>query len=631
MSMACFKAYDIRGKVPDDLNASLAYQIGSALVAELKPQNVVVGQDMRLESPEIASALMQGILDAGADVLDIGLCGTEEVYFATQHHKAGAGVMVTASHNPKGYNGMKLVREESRPISGDSGLFAIRDRVMHGEQNAATTQGRVIACPDKSAYIAHLLSYIDVATLRPLKILADPGNGMAGNVVKALAPHLPFEWVFIHDEPDGHFPNGVPNPLLPENRALASRSIVEHGCDLGLAWDGDFDRCFFYDATGRFIEGYYLVGLLAELILKKYPGEKIIHDPRLTWNTIEQVREAGGFPIASKTGHAFIKERMRAENAIYGGEMSAHHYFRDFAYCDSGMIPWLLITALMSQESKTLADLVNMRLEAFPCSGEINYKVDNPDQIIDTVETHFAHLNPVIDRIDGLSMEMEQVRFNIRVSNTEPLLRLNVEARGDIHLMKDTLLTLEQCIQSSDRMDINNNVLATCSTSVGSETGEQAHKINIRRLNADDQSQLIALFSDIKHGTDQIHFHPHPFDADNAIEIAQYKGNDLYVGMFDGGTLVGYGLLRGWDEGFDIPSLGIYLKKSARGKGLSTFFMHELHHLARNAKAGVVRLKVFKDNVVAKKLYQKLGYVFESEENNQLVGFMSLNQEYGAV
>ena len=478
MTLACFKAYDIRGKVPDDLNASLAYQIGSALVAEFKPHNVVVGQDMRLESPEIASALMQGILDAGADVLDIGLCGTEEVYFATQHYKAGAGVMVTASHNPKGYNGMKLVREESKPISGDSGLFAIRDRVMRGEQHVATTQGQVFVCPDKSAYIAHLLSYVDVTTLRPLKILADPGNGMAGNVVKALAPHLPFEWVFIHDEPDGHFPNGVPNPLLPENRVMASKAIVEHGCDLGLAWDGDFDRCFFYDAAGRFIEGYYLVGLLAESILKKYPGEKIIHDPRLTWNTIEQVREAGGYPIVSKTGHAFIKERMRSENAIYGGEMSAHHYFREFAYCDSGMIPWLLITALMSQENKTFADLVNERLNAFPCSGEINYKVDNPERIIDLVETHFAHLNLIVDRTDGLSMEMAQVRFNIRLSNTEPLLRLNVEARENALLMKDTLQAIEQCIECSQRMNTNkDNALAAGQTPVGNENGVRAPQI----------------------------------------------------------------------------------------------------------------------------------------------------------
>lgn len=603
MNLTCFKAYDIRGKVPEELNEALAYQIGAALVAECQPHNVVVGRDMRLESPSIAQALTQGILDAGVDVLDIGLCGTEEVYFAAQHYNAGAGVMITASHNPKGYNGMKLVREGAKPISGDSGLFAIRDRAARAEQLTSTIKGNIISRPDKSAYIQHLLSYVDINELRPLKILADPGNGMAGPVLNAMAPYLPFEWIYINAEPDGQFPNGVPNPLLPENRAHTAKAIIEHGCDLGLAWDGDFDRCFFYDAKGRFIEGYYLVGLLAESILKQYPGEKIIHDPRLTWNTIEQVRQAGGHPIVSKTGHAFIKERMRAENAVYGGEMSAHHYFRDFAYCDSGMIPWLLITALMSREGKTLAELVDNRIAAFPCSGEMNYKIENAEQVIAKVEQHFAVRNPVIDRTDGLSMEMEQVRFNIRLSNTEPLLRLNVESRADENLVHQTLKQLEQLINAVDN-----------------------HAYQVRRLDASDYSQLTSLFFDIKNDKNQIHFHPHPFDTQYAAHIAHYKGDDLYVGLFQDTNLIGYGLLRGWDEGFQIPSLGIYLKEQARGKGLSTFFMHELHQMASKASATTVRLKVYKDNLVALKLYQKLGYVFESEENNQLVGLFDLNQ-----
>lgn len=448
MPVTAFKAYDIRGRVPDELNEDIAYRIGRALVTELGAKSVVVGRDMRLESPTLAQALIRGITDGGADVIDIGLCGTEEVYFATSHEQAGGGVMVTASHNPKGYNGMKLVRESSKPISGDSGLHAIRDRVATGDLGPAAPQpGIVKHKADKSAYIRHLLGYVDVAALKPLKILADPGNGAAGPVVEALAKHLPFDWIFINREPDGHFPNGVPNPLLPENRELTRKALLENRCDLALAWDGDFDRCFFFDADGRFIEGYYLVGLLAEMMLKRQPGAKIIHDPRLTWNTVDQVAKAGGVAIQSKTGHAFIKERMRAEDAIYGGEMSAHHYFRDFAYCDSGMIPWLLVTALMSETGKTLAQLVNERIAAFPCSGEINYRVENIPAAIERVRAHFAAQRPAIDTTDGLSMEFADWRFNLRGSNTEPLLRLNVETRRDSPALDRHVSKLQALIQ----------------------------------------------------------------------------------------------------------------------------------------------------------------------------------------
>lgn len=448
MPVTAFKAYDIRGRVPDELNEDIAYRIGRALVTELGAKSIVVGRDMRLESPMLAQALIRGITEGGADVIDIGLCGTEEVYFATSHEQAGGGVMVTASHNPKGYNGMKLVREASKPISGDSGLHAVRDRVATGDLGLAAPQlGVVKHKADKSAYIQHLLGYVDVAALKPLKILADPGNGAAGPVVEELAKHLPFDWVFINREPDGHFPNGVPNPLLPENRDLTRKALLENRCDLALAWDGDFDRCFFFDADGRFIEGYYLVGLLAEMMLKRHPGAKIIHDPRLTWNTIDQVAQAGGVAIQSKTGHAFIKERMRTEDAIYGGEMSAHHYFRDFAYCDSGMIPWLLVTALMSETGKTLAQLVDERIAAFPCSGEINYRVDNIPTAIERVRAHFAARQPIIDTTDGLSMEFADWRFNLRGSNTEPLLRLNVETRRDANALDQHVNKLEELIQ----------------------------------------------------------------------------------------------------------------------------------------------------------------------------------------
>jgi len=444
----CFKAYDIRGQVPNDLNDDIAYRIGRALVAELHGKTYVVGQDMRLESPALADALIKGLTEAGADVLDIGLCGTEEVYFATSHLKADGGIMITASHNPKGYNGMKLVREHSRPISGDTGLDAIRVRVDAGDiGNAAATVGQVREVFDKTAYIDHLLTYIDVAALKPLKILADPGNGAAGPALQALAARLPLEFVFINIEPDGNFPNGVPNPLLPENRELTRNALLEHKCDIGLAWDGDFDRCFFFDETGRFIEGYYLVGLLAEVLLLKHPGSKIIHDPRLTWNTIEQVTAAGGVAIQSKTGHAFIKERMRLEDAVYGGEMSAHHYFRDFAYCDSGMIPWLLVAALMSKTGKTLSQLVDERITAFPCSGEINYRVNDVKGVIDKILSHYLPQQPTIDKTDGISVEFADWRFSLRGSNTEPLLRLNVESRANESLVTQRVQEIERLIE----------------------------------------------------------------------------------------------------------------------------------------------------------------------------------------
>ena len=444
----CFKAYDIRGRVPEHLNENIAYRIGRALVTELNASSVVVGRDMRLESPKLSVALIQGITHAGANVLDLGLCGTEEVYFATSHLKASAGIMITASHNPKGYNGMKLVREGSRPISNDTGLLDIRTRVESGNcGEVAQTPGKVIPSTDKTAYIQHLLSYVNPGELKPLKIVADPGNGMAGPVIEAIKEHLPLEWFIINGEPDGNFPNGVPNPLLPENRSATTNAVIKHQADMGLAWDGDFDRCFFFDEKGRFIEGYYLVGLLAEALLAENPNEKIIHDPRLTWNTIEQVQQAGGQPIQSKTGHAFIKERMRLEDAIYGGEMSAHHYFRDFAYCDSGMIPWLLVAKLISQSGKSLSQLVDQRMAAYPCSGEINFTVKDAAQVIAKVESKYQHLAPIIDRTDGLSMDFPQWRINLRASNTEPLLRLNIETRGDQQLLSNLVKEISQLIQ----------------------------------------------------------------------------------------------------------------------------------------------------------------------------------------
>jgi phosphomannomutase/phosphoglucomutase len=392
---------------------------------------------VRLSSPSLQDALTAGITASGRDVIDIGLCGTEEVYFQTAHLGAAGGIMVTASHNPMDYNGLKLVREGSRPISGDSGLFTIRDNVANGNFVEAASAGKVSQALDKSAYIQHLLTYFDLASLKPLKIVTNAGNGGAGLIVDELSPHLPFEFVRVQHEPDGRFPHGIPNPLLPENRSATADAVRASGADFGIAWDGDFDRCFFFDASGRFIEGYYLVGLLAKSLLAKNPGDKVIHDPRLTWNTIDMVREAGGLPVQSKTGHAFIKERMRAENAVYGGEMSAHHYFREFAYCDSGMIPWLLIASLISRTGQSLAEMVEDRMHAYPCSGEINFRVADPRAAVERVLAHYVAHGPALDHTDGISADFGNWRFNLRSSNTEPLLRLNVESRGDSALMQE--------------------------------------------------------------------------------------------------------------------------------------------------------------------------------------------------
>lgn len=449
MTLPAFKAYDIRGRVPDELNEDMARRIGVALAAQLAPGTVVVGHDVRLTSPGLQDALTAGLRGAGREVLDIGLCGTEEVYFQVDHLKAAGGVMVTASHNPMDYNGMKLVKEQARPISSDTGLFAISDAVEADTAPPAEPKAGTQSHPDKSAYIAHLLSYVDRPALKPLKLVVNAGNGGAGAIVDLLAPHLPFEFVRIAHEPDGSFPNGIPNPLLVENRELTAKAVLEHGADFGIAWDGDFDRCFFFDHTGRFIEGYYLVGLLAKAILARQPGGKIVHDPRLLWNTVEMVEEAGGQAVLCKSGHAFIKEKMRNEDAVYGGEMSAHHYFREFAYADSGMIPWLLIAALVSESGLSLAELVEERMQKFPCSGEINFKVSDAKLAVARVMEHFASHGPTLDHTDGISADFGEWRFNLRSSNTEPLLRLNVEARGDAALLQQRTDEISQLLKAS--------------------------------------------------------------------------------------------------------------------------------------------------------------------------------------
>jgi len=440
-TLTAFKAYDVRGRIPTELNETLAYQIGQAYAAFVKPKRVCVGRDIRLSSAKLCEALVRGLSDSGVDVADIGLCGTEGVYFATFASRFDGGIMVTASHNPPDYNGMKFVREESRPISADTGLMDMARLIESGAlPPKAAVPGKVTTIDTNAEYDAHLLGYVDRAKLKPLKVVVNAGNGGAGMVVDRLEPKLPFRFIKIHHEPDGTFPNGVPNPMLEENRQPTIEAILKHGADVGLAWDGDFDRCFFFDEQGTFIEGYYLVGLLAEVFLKREAGARIVHDPRLTWNTLDIVHKLGGKAVLSKSGHAFIKQVMRECDGAYGGEMSAHHYFRDFAYCDSGMIPWLVVLQVMSETGKSLSQLVGERMRAFPASGEINRKLDpsrgGARAVLERVEKQYAAGAKSVDYTDGLSVEFDAWRFNIRSSNTEPLVRLNVESRGDEALMR---------------------------------------------------------------------------------------------------------------------------------------------------------------------------------------------------
>lgn len=434
--LTCFKAYDIRGKLGTELNEEIAYKIGRAYGQIYQPKTVVVGCDIRLSSEDLKQATIKGLNDAGVDVLDLGMTGTEEVYFGAFHLDVQGGIEITASHNPMDYNGMKLVRENARPIGADSGLKEIRLLAESGNFNEVTTKGKTEKYNILPEYIDHLMSYIDPVKIRPLKLVMNAGNGAAGHVVDAIEAkfkqlNMPVEFVKIHNDADGTFPNGIPNPILVENRDSTRNAVIDHHADMGIAWDGDFDRCFLFDEKGQFIEGYYIVGLLAQAFLLKQSGEKIVHDPRLVWNTFDVIEQYQGEAIQSKSGHSYIKEKMREHNAVYGGEMSAHHYFRDFSYCDSGMIPWLLVISVLSETQQTLSSLVEGMIEKFPCSGEINFKVADTQATIQKIFDHFADQNPAIDETDGVSLNFGAWRFNVRASNTEPLLRLNIESRKD--------------------------------------------------------------------------------------------------------------------------------------------------------------------------------------------------------
>jgi phosphomannomutase len=447
-NLSCFKAYDVRGRVPDELNEGLAFKIGQAFVTFLKAGRVVVGCDIRLSSNDLVSALSQGLVYGGAEVLDIGFCGTEEVYYATGALDADGGIMVTASHNPAEYNGMKFVRRESKPISSDTGLVEIQKIVNDGSFIKGSAPGVIHETNIRNKYVEHILSYIEPDLLQPIRAVVNAGNGCAGPVIDLLEKRLPLTLIKLQHEPDGSFPHGVPNPLLPGNRKNTARAVIKEKADIGIAWDGDFDRCFLFDEKGTFIEGYYLVGLLAQAMLQGRSGQqKIIHDPRLIWNTREIVSREGHVPIMARTGHAFIKDTMRDMDAIYGGEMSGHHYFRDFNYCDSGMIPWLLTWQLMSRTKMALSEMLAESMERFPVSGEINRLVDDPDAVLDRIEKQYSGKQYEKDYTDGLSVSCETYRFNVRKSNTEPLLRLNVESRGDHALMETKTEELLQLIE----------------------------------------------------------------------------------------------------------------------------------------------------------------------------------------
>jgi phosphomannomutase len=434
-SIRCFKAYDVRGRVPDELDEDIAYRIGRAYAALLAPARVAIGRDIRPSSAALAAALTRGLTDAGVDVLDIGIGGTEMVYFATFAKALDGGLMVTASHNPPDYNGIKMVKAGARPISADTGLEDIRELAERNRFSAPGRRGSVERADITGEYVAHLLTYVDTSSLEPLTIVVNAGNGGAGPIVDALEPHLPFAFVKLNHEPDGRFPNGVPNPMIEANRKVTSERVRDCDADFGVAWDGDFDRCFLFDESGRFIEGYYVVGLLAQSFLETTPGGTIVHDPRLVWNTLDVVAAGGGHTVQSKSGHAFMKQVMRDADAVYGGEMSAHHYFRGFSYADSGMIPWLLTAEIVSRSRRKLSELVADRVALYPASGEINRKVDDAERVMREVEAAYAPAALAVEHVDGLSMSFGEWRFNLRASNTEPLLRLNVESRRDAGLM----------------------------------------------------------------------------------------------------------------------------------------------------------------------------------------------------
>lgn len=462
MTLSCFTEYDVRGRVGVELDMVIARRIGAAFATVVAPNSLVLGRDCRASSENFLHALADGATRQGANVIDIGLAGTEEVYFATDHLDADGGIAVTASHNPIDYNGMKFVGRGARPLGLDE--FANLKGLSVQEPASSPLSGSRLKKFPRDAYAERISGFVNHFPARPLKVLVNPGNGVAGPAFDAIVEKLavrgfPLTVQKLNYAPDGAFPNGVPNPLLPENRPATAKAVRETGADFGVAWDGDFDRCFFFDENGAFVNGEYVVALLAGSAIAENPGATIVHDPRVCWNTLQTVNRAGGRAVRSKTGHTFMKATMRQENAVYGGEMSAHHYFRDFMFCDSGMIPVMIMIDLLGRSERPLSELVRKMRKAFPSSGEINYRVTNPDDAITRVEEHFAAQATDIDRMDGLSLSFDRWRFNLRKSNTEPMLRLNVEARGDGELVSDGVARISETIQNaSDRRTLSQSV-----------------------------------------------------------------------------------------------------------------------------------------------------------------------------
>ena len=450
IKISSFKAYDIRGQLPHEINPEIAYRVGNATAEYLSAKKMILGRDIRASSKELSESMASGLMDAGVDVIDIGECGTENVYYATGELKSCGGIMVTASHNPSDYNGFKIVSENAKPISSETGLLDIRKIAESDKRLISESRGNLEQRDLNQSYVKKILSFIDSDSLSKLKVVMNPGNGGAGVYAELISKNMPIEIIKQNFDPDSSFPNGIPNPMIEENRASTSEAVIDNKPDLGIAWDGDFDRCFFFDEKGNFIEGYYLVGLLAKSFLIKNRNERVIYDPRLTWNTIDVVERYGGDAIQCQSGHSFIKKSMRDNDAVYGGEMSAHHYFRDFYYCDSGMIPWLLILEMISEEKMPLSQMIQKYREKYPVSGEINLKVSNTKIIIDSIKEYYLDDALGVDETDGVGMEFEKWRFNLRASNTEPLIRLNVESNSNESLMNEKTRELVDRINSLD-------------------------------------------------------------------------------------------------------------------------------------------------------------------------------------
>ena len=454
-NLTCFKAYDVRGKLGEELNEEIAYRIGHATAHSLKANTVVLGFDARATSPNLAKYVARGICDAGAEVLEIGLAGTEEMYAAVSEFGACAGIEVTASHNPIEYNGMKIVKHGSQPLSDQE--FADIKHLAEQNNFIPSVHPRLLTDKRRHArktYLEKIMGFVDLQSLKPLKIVINSGNGAAGPTIDAL--HQKIEengiktnFIYVNHDPDPTFPNGIPNPMLKENWSATADAVISEKAHFGVAFDGDFDRCFLFDHFGNFIPGEYVVGLLSEVCLFEEQGATIVHDPRVVWNTLDIVSKCGGHAVESKTGHAFVKSAMRENGAIYGGEMSAHHYFKDFFYCDSGMIPWLMIWELISKTNLSLSDLILERKACFPSSGEMNFIVVDPENCLEMVNRLFASEAVSINELDGLSMSFEAWRFNLRKSNTEPYVRLNVETRGDESLLREITQKFKKIMMSA--------------------------------------------------------------------------------------------------------------------------------------------------------------------------------------